>query len=66
MTTYRREHQNPRHHMDGNPIPTPATRSGHTLWFERPTFSYRIEFYALNGSNLKRIHYWRVYRSDNP
>jgi len=52
--------------MDGNPIPTPATRSGHTLWFERPTFSYRIEFYALNGSNLKRIHYWRVYRSDNP
>lgn len=28
--------------------------------------SYRIQFYALTGSNQKRIHYWGVYRSDTP
>lgn len=35
-------------------------------WHYQQSGTYRIEFYALNGSNQKRIHYWRVYRSDNP
>lgn len=28
--------------------------------------SYRVQFYALTGSNQKRINYWGVYRSDTP
>ncbi|GAA1538009.1 hypothetical protein [Kribbella lupini] len=35
-------------------------------WSYEPSGSYRIQFYALNGTNTKRIHYWGVYRSDNP
>ncbi|MEV6288776.1 hypothetical protein [Kribbella sp. NPDC051770] len=35
-------------------------------WSSQPAGSYRIEFYALTGTNQKRIHYWGVYRSDTP
>ncbi|WP_434450023.1 hypothetical protein [Lentzea sp. E54] len=35
-------------------------------WAYQQSGTYRIQFYALTGSSEKRIHYWGVYRSDNP
>ncbi len=35
-------------------------------WHYQQSGTYRIDFYSLTGSSQKRIHYWGVYRSDNP
>ncbi|ONI67602.1 hypothetical protein BWI15_31355 [Kribbella sp. ALI-6-A] len=49
------------------PISCSTTRSYFTREFSYlPSGTYRIEFYSLSGTSQKRIHYWGVYRSDNP